>query len=267
MSDEPRDPTTPTCRTTRRTPRPGPPQPPTSAGTDRRRRHRLHPGRPPAHHRAHSGQHGLLIAGRVAVALVAVIVLTATGWEWAIKSRADSGIISRSVQAIVTDDSNLATATAAPPPAGSYQAENILLLGSDTRAGAANAAAGGTDESTSDGVANSDSQMIAHVSADRQHVTVLSIPRDTMIDAPDLQDLGRRHRPALRCDLPGQQRRQVAHQLGLLGRRPAMFGSRHPGPDRAEDRPGHRHRLRRIPEHGGRPRRRHGQCLRTDHRR
>ena len=52
-----------------------------------------------------------MIAGRVAVALVAVIVLTATGWEWAIKSRADSGIISRSVQAIVTDDSNLATAT------------------------------------------------------------------------------------------------------------------------------------------------------------
>jgi len=116
--------------------------------------------------------------------LVAVVVLVATGWEWVIKSRADSGIISRSVQAIVTDDTNLATATAAPPPAGSYQAENILLLGSDTRAGAANAAAGGTDESTSDGVANSDSQMIAHVSADRQHVTVLSIPRDTMIDAP-----------------------------------------------------------------------------------
>jgi LCP family protein required for cell wall assembly len=142
------------------------------------------PAARPAQHRSHSGRHSLLIAGRIAVALVAVIVLTATGWEWAIKSRADSGIISRSVQAIVTDDNNLATATAAPPPAGSYQAENILLLGSDTRAGAANAAAGGTDESTSDGVANSDSQMIAHVSADRQHVTVLSIPRDTMIDAP-----------------------------------------------------------------------------------
>jgi len=138
----------------------------------------------PAQHRSHSGRHSLLIAGRIAVALLAVIVLTATGWEWVIKSRADSGIVSRSVQAIVTDDTNLPTATAAPPPAGSYQAENILLLGSDTRAGAANAAAGGTDESTSDGVANSDSQMIAHVSADRQHVTVLSIPRDTMIDAP-----------------------------------------------------------------------------------
>jgi LCP family protein required for cell wall assembly len=127
----------------------------------------------------------LLIAGRIAIALVAVLVLTATGWEWAIKSRADSGIADRRIDAIVSDDTNIATATgtAAPPP-GSYSAENILLLGSDTRAGAANTAAGGTDASTSDGVANSDSQMIAHISADRQHVTVLSIPRDTMIDAP-----------------------------------------------------------------------------------
>jgi len=126
----------------------------------------------------------MLIAGRVAIALVAVLVLTATGWEWAIKSRADSGIISRSVQAIVTDDTNIATATAPAPPPGSFTAENILLLGSDTRAGAANSAAGGTDASTSNGVANSDTQMVAHISADRQHVTVLSIPRDTMIDAP-----------------------------------------------------------------------------------
>ena len=128
-------------------------------------------------HRAHSPRHGFLIAGRIAVALVAVLVLTATGWEWAIKSRADTGIAARSIDAIVSDDTNIATATGTVvPPPGSYSAENILLLGSDTRAGAANAAAGGTDASTSDGVANSDSQMVAHISADRQHVTVLSIP-------------------------------------------------------------------------------------------
>jgi LCP family protein required for cell wall assembly len=125
----------------------------------------------------------LLIAGRIAVALVAVIVLAATGWEWVIKSRADAGIISRSVQAIVTDDTNIATATGTVAPPGSYAPENILLLGSDTRSGD-NGNEGNTDASTNDGVANSDTQMIAHISADRQHVTVLSIPRDTMIDAP-----------------------------------------------------------------------------------
>jgi LCP family protein required for cell wall assembly len=140
------------------------------------------PGTTPVH-RHQTAEHRLLIAGRIAVALVAVLVLTATGWEWAIKSRADSGIVSRQISAIVTDDSNLSTATVAPPAAGSYAPENILLLGSDTRSGA-NGDAGNTDASTGDGVANSDTQMIAHISGDRQHVTVLSIPRDTMIAAP-----------------------------------------------------------------------------------
>ena len=137
----------------------------------------------PGQHRqhAHSAAHGLLIAGRVAVALVAVVVLLITGWEWSIKARADSGILSRSVNAIVSDDSNVSTATAAP--AGSFEAENILLLGSDTRSGT-NGDAGNSDSSTSDGVANSDTLMVAHISADRQHVTVLSIPRDTWVDAP-----------------------------------------------------------------------------------
>jgi LCP family protein required for cell wall assembly len=139
----------------------------------------------PGQHRqhAHSATHGLLIAGRVAVALVAVVVLLVTGWEWSIKARADSGILSRSVNAIVSDDSNVSTATGAPAPAGGFQAENILLLGSDTRSGA-NGDASNSNSSTSDGVANSDTLMVAHISADRQHVTVLSIPRDTWIDAP-----------------------------------------------------------------------------------
>lgn len=139
------------------------------------------PSSAPAAHR--SNHHVWRTVGRVSIALLAVLVLVVTGLEWTIKSRADSGILSRSVQAIVTDDPNLNTPTAVPPAPGSFTPENILLLGSDTRAGAANAAAGGTDASTSDGVANSDTLMIAHISSDR-HVTVLSIPRDTMIDAP-----------------------------------------------------------------------------------
>jgi len=132
--------------------------------------------------RATSGHHVWLIVGRVGVALLAVLVLAATGLEWTIKSRADSGILSRSVDAIVTDDSNISSANGPVAP-GEFAPENILLLGSDTRAGAANAQAGGTDDSTADGVANSDTLMIAHISSDR-HVTVLSIPRDTMVDAP-----------------------------------------------------------------------------------
>ena len=140
-------------------------------------------GSTPGHRADRHYGHGFLIAGRTAIALVTVVVLAVTGWEWAIKSRADSGILSRSVQAIVTDDTNISTATVAPPAPGSFAPENILLLGSDTRSGA-NGDDTNSDSSTDAGVANSDSQMIAHISGDRQHVTVLSIPRDTMIDAP-----------------------------------------------------------------------------------
>src|SRR6185369_4000914 len=113
VKDEARDPTPPTD------PNPGTdPSPETES---------------PPPHRAPE-QHRLLGAAPVANALLAILVLTGTGWEWAIKSRADSGIISRSVQAVVTDDTNIVTATAAPPPADSttpsYKPENILLLGS-----------------------------------------------------------------------------------------------------------------------------------------
>ncbi len=150
-------------------------QPVGAAGTDGAR-HRS--AAPRSNHRA------WLTSGRIAIALVALLVFTATGWEWAIKSRADSGILSRQVDAIVTDDSNVSRpATPTTPPAGSYAPENILLLGSDTRAGA-NRDAGNSDDSTDDGVANSDTLMLAHVSGDRQHVQVISIPRDLEVDAP-----------------------------------------------------------------------------------
>ncbi len=52
---------------------------------------------------------------------------------------------------------------------------NILLLGSDTRSGA-NGAIGGHQ-----GCNCSDTIMLAHISPGRQRVTVLSIPRDTMV--------------------------------------------------------------------------------------
>ncbi len=55
---------------------------------------------------------------------------------------------------------------------------NILLIGSDNREGE-----GVLGESLTSG-ARSDTTLIAHVSADREHVTVVSIPRDSMVQAP-----------------------------------------------------------------------------------
>ncbi|GAA4410630.1 LCP family protein [Fodinibacter luteus] len=55
---------------------------------------------------------------------------------------------------------------------------NILLIGSDTREGQDVAG-----ESLTEG-ARSDTTLVAHVSADREHVTVVSVPRDSMVPAP-----------------------------------------------------------------------------------
>ncbi|PPF41791.1 LytR family transcriptional regulator [Pseudoclavibacter sp. AY1F1] len=58
---------------------------------------------------------------------------------------------------------------------------NVLLVGSDDRTGQG-AAFGEGDEDAS-GVLN-DVNMLLHVSADRTHASVVSIPRDTMVDQP-----------------------------------------------------------------------------------
>ncbi|MGV9843200.1 LCP family protein [Streptomyces fungicidicus] len=82
------------------------------------------------------------------------------------------------------------SATAEPLPAGSL---NILVLGSDSRSGEENQALGGGDS----GGARSDTAMVVHLDAGRTTATVVSIPRDTLVDRPScpLED-GRSTRPA-----------------------------------------------------------------------
>ncbi len=128
-------------------------------------------------------------------AALAVLLLLGTGTEWVIKARASRALASNSISALAPDDTNISTPNrpggdGSPPgsgaqgqnPAGSgtYEAENILLLGSDTRASAADAAIGGAN----DAPGGSDVVMVMHLSADRSHVTVVSIPRDMYVKAP-----------------------------------------------------------------------------------
>ena len=114
---------------------------PARQGVPRRRRR---PGR----------RRGLWVAVRAVVGVVAVLLLVVTGTEWVIKSNADAGIQARSVQAVDTSDANIATPTATVPgPAATYPAENILLLGSDSRAGA-NGNVGNTNSSVDTSVAS-----------------------------------------------------------------------------------------------------------------
>ncbi|MFG2635276.1 LCP family protein [Streptomyces sp. NPDC048362] len=62
--------------------------------------------------------------------------------------------------------------------------ENILVLGSDTRAGRNRKLGGGTD----DGSARSDTAMIVHVYEGHKKADVVSIPRDTLVDRPQCTD-------------------------------------------------------------------------------
>jgi LCP family protein required for cell wall assembly len=62
--------------------------------------------------------------------------------------------------------------------------ENILVLGSDTRSGSNKKLGGGTD----DGSARSDTAMIVHVYEGHKKASVVSIPRDTLIDRPECTD-------------------------------------------------------------------------------
>ncbi|HSA49305.1 MAG TPA: LCP family protein, partial [Yinghuangia sp.] len=56
---------------------------------------------------------------------------------------------------------------------------NVLLIGSDTRVGKGNQVGGETGH---EGLA--DSTILMHLSADRSNATMVSIPRDTMVDRP-----------------------------------------------------------------------------------
>ncbi|AEY91706.1 LCP family protein [Streptomyces olivaceoviridis] len=80
-------------------------------------------------------------------------------------------------------DINQALGTDRPSKADNGS-ENILVLGSDTRSGTNKKLGGGTD----DGSARSDTAMIVHVYEGHKRASVVSIPRDTLVDRPQCTD-------------------------------------------------------------------------------
>ncbi|MEU6527109.1 LCP family protein [Streptomyces sp. NPDC046924] len=70
--------------------------------------------------------------------------------------------------------------------------ENILVLGSDSRSGGNRKLGGGAD----DGGARADTAMIVHVHGGREKASVVSVPRDTVVDRPECTDGGGGAHPA-----------------------------------------------------------------------
>ncbi|MGW1883184.1 LCP family protein [Streptomyces sp. NPDC001970] len=64
---------------------------------------------------------------------------------------------------------------------------NILLIGSDARNSKENQQLGGAKE-TFDGPPLADVQMLLHLSADRSNISVISMPRDTVLKIPECHD-------------------------------------------------------------------------------
>ncbi len=78
-----------------------------------------------------------------------------------------------------------------PPSVGAETgAVNILLAGTDTRTGQGGQFSSAQELAGSSGAGNNDVTMVLHLSADHQHATVISIPRDLMVPIPSCPTSG-----------------------------------------------------------------------------
>ena len=132
-----------------------------------------------AHGEWRSGQRGA--AG--IIVLILVFILVAAGvFAGAVYADAAHRVEEREVP--ILEDGREKTSSDVPlvdPNAG--LPVTILVLGQDTRSGEGNLAIGGNDK-TLEGDHHSDTAMIVQIAADRSWVNVVSIPRDSMVDAP-----------------------------------------------------------------------------------
>ncbi|MCK7625024.1 LCP family protein [Streptomyces sp. RS10V-4] len=110
---------------------------------------------------------------RAGVLALAVAVLASGALGWAIWTRLNGNIRSDSAT-----ERELEKYESERPPAGPPNAQNILLIGSDNRAGA------NREYGADNGTQRSDTTILLHLAADRRSATAVSIPRDLMVLVP-----------------------------------------------------------------------------------
>ncbi|MEV6198118.1 LCP family protein [Streptomyces sp. NPDC051920] len=104
----------------------------------------------------------------------AVVVLGAVAVGWAAYEKLSGNITADNDTA-----AELARYEKERPTALVRDAQNILLIGSDSRSGAANKKYG-----RDSGTERSDTTILLHLSANRHSATAMSLPRDLMVDVP-----------------------------------------------------------------------------------
>ncbi|MFG2830658.1 LCP family protein [Streptomyces sp. NPDC048434] len=144
------------------------PEPPRFAGWDERPAGGPGSGRP--------GWRGLLPVHtrwrRWAALGAAGVLLAGAGSGWAVYTKLNGNIHTDSAT-----ERELRKWESERPPAGPPNARNVLLIGSDSRMG-------GNRQYGSSSGQRSDTMMLLHLAADRKSASVVSIPRDLMVDVP-----------------------------------------------------------------------------------
>ncbi|MFF7609424.1 LCP family protein [Streptomyces parvulus] len=111
--------------------------------------------------------------GRAGIA-VTVLAVGAVGVGWAVYAKLSGNITSDEAAA-----AELARYERERPTALVRGAQNVLLIGSDSRAGDGNARYG-----RDSGTERSDTTILLHLAAGRDRATAVSLPRDLMVDVP-----------------------------------------------------------------------------------
>ncbi|MER5794611.1 LCP family protein [Streptomyces sp. NPDC001980] len=118
---------------------------------------------------------------------VGVVLFGAVGGGWALYAK-----LSHNITADEAAEAELARYERERPTALVRGAQNILLIGSDTRAGDGNGRYG-----KDSGTERSDTAILLHLARDRRSATAVSLPRDLMVHVPGcLRGDGRRSEPS-----------------------------------------------------------------------
>jgi LCP family protein required for cell wall assembly len=118
---------------------------------------------------------GLAIGGRIACAILSLVILLGSGWAWATYRNFTTNI--KRVNAISNDSS-----AAQKNIDGTDQ--NILIVGNDDRDTATNAELAQLGTTRDGGSYNTDTMMLMHVPANGSKATVISFPRDSYVPIP-----------------------------------------------------------------------------------
>ncbi|MFB7183772.1 LCP family protein [Streptomyces sp. NPDC056230] len=111
--------------------------------------------------------------GRIVLISLLVLVLAAGGTLYWLYSRLDGNIKGVDIDKALGDDR---------PEKLPTSGQNLLVLGSDSRAGAENKELGGGGDVSG---ARSDTAMVVHIPEGRTQAVAVSIPRDTLITRPE----------------------------------------------------------------------------------